>query len=192
MERFRKSSLPVLLPVLFVLLAVLWFGIQFVTRPARQDVGALVIGSVVYAGLMTAFFGIGIARTRRRAGGADEVSRIRRAVKTGVVPPGVDPATWTPELERARRQYRRNRWFGPVVFVLATALGVWLAVTDGPVWWVFVALFVGFLAVSLVDTQRSLRRLTPMLEDLRQRPQRAADGPAPTPGATWTLPDAPS
>lgn len=191
MERFRKSSLPVLLPVLFVLLAVLWFGIQFVTRPARQDVGALAIGSVVYAGLMTAFFGIAIARTRRRAGGADEVSRIRRAVKTGAVPPDADPAIWTPELERVQRQYRRTRWFGPVVFVLATALGIWLALTDGPVWWLFVAVFVGFLVWGVVDTRRALRRLPPMLEDLRQRPQRSADGPTPTPGATWTLPDAP-
>jgi hypothetical protein len=190
MERFRKLPLPALLPVMFVLLAAIWFGIQFVTRSAHQDVGALLIGSVLYAGMMTAFFGIAIARRRRAAGGADAVASMARTIKTGQLPGDADAATWKPELERYRVRYRRNRWAVPVMCVVFAALCVYLAVPDQPVWWAFLVVFAAFCAYAMWETRRALRNLDTALAELQQRPQWTVDGPAASPGATWTLPNA--
>jgi len=194
MDRIRRLPLPALLPIMFVVVGGAYFAIGFVTGHAGESIADRLVSALIYAAVLTIGFGVLIAVRRRKAGGADELSRMQRAFKAGTVPPAVDPAVWIPMFEKWRRQYRRNRWFGPVVFGLFTALGVWLAVTERPVWWLYVALFLGLVVWSVLATPRALRKIDAMLEDLRRRPITSAPAdsapgtPQPTAGAAWTLP----
>jgi len=169
MPRFRSLPLRALLPVVFVLLAAMWLGIGVVVMPDDQPLLARVIGTVLYAGLMTVFFGVVISRARRTAGGADELSRMQAATKAGAVPPDVEPATWIPMLEKWQSQNRRDRWLAPVTFVGCLAVSIWLASTTGWAWLVFTLFFVVALISSTIGARRSSARLTRMLGDLRSR-----------------------
>jgi len=168
MPRFRSLPLRALLPVVFVLLAAMWLGIGVVVMPDDQPLLARVIGTVLYAGLMTVFFGVVISRARRTAGGADELSRMQAATKAGAVPPDVEPATWIPMLEKWQSQNRRDRWLAPLTFAGCLVLSVWLATTEW-VWLVFTVFFVVALISSTIGARRRSTRLTRMLSELRSR-----------------------
>ena len=169
MPRFRSLPLRALLPVVFVLLAAMWLGVGVVVMPADQPLLARVIGTVLYAGLMTVFFGVVISRARWAAGGVDELSRMQAATKAGAVPPDVEPATWIPMLEKWQNQNRRARWLSPVAFTGSLALSVWLASTTGWIWLVVSLFFVVALVSSMIGPRRSSARLTRMLSELRSR-----------------------
>jgi hypothetical protein len=170
MARFRSLPLPALLVVLFVVTGALWFGIGVVVMPGDQPVLVRLIGAVFYAGAMTAVFGFMIARARRLAGGVTDLAEMRAAFKTGSVPPNADPGRWVPTYEKWERQYRLNRWFGPVTFIAFTALTAWLALSEGPVWWLFAVFFVAAMIWSTVDSWRGFAKVTAMLGELRRRP----------------------
>lgn len=167
MARFRSLPLRVLLPLLFVLTALLWLGIGFVVMPGDQPLVARLIGAVFYAGAMTAFFGVFISRARRRAGGADELSRMQAAVKTGALPPDADSSTWIPTFEKWQNQYRTMRWLSPVMFMALIALSLWLASTADPIWLVFAVFFLAALIWTTIDAWRGYGKLTRMLHELR-------------------------
>ena len=169
MARFRSLPLRALLPVLFVFTAAFWLGVGVIVMPSEQPLVARLIGTVFYAGAMTAFFGLAIKRARRGAGGVDELSRMQAAVKAGAVPPDVDTSTWIPMLERWQTQSRRTRWLAPVMFTGFIALSLWLAATAGPVWFVFGLFFLALLIVSTVSAWRGYDKLTRMLDELRSR-----------------------
>ena len=173
MARFRSLPLLALLPLLFVLLAALWLGIGVVVMPGDQPLIARLIGTVFYAGAITAFFGVVISRARRGAGGVDELSRMQAAVKAGAVPSDVDSSTWIPTLEKWQDQNRRSRWLAPVMFTGFVALSLWLASTAGPVWFVLALVFLALLIVSTVSAWRGYDKLTRMLDELRSREPRA-------------------
>lgn len=188
MDRFNRLPLPVLLPIMFVLVGSVYFGVGFLGDPSRVNVGARLVGALFYAATMTVVFGIVIGVRRRRAGGADAVTDMQKTMRTGVVPDDVDTGRWTAELERYRRQWRRNRWLAPVVFGLFSALSVVMAVSVGPVWLLFLVFFLGFLGFTLWQTRRGLRNTERALTELARRRPSAGAPAAATPGATWTLP----
>lgn len=198
MDRIRRLPLPALLPIVFVVVGGLYFALGLLTDPRHLNVVVRLIGALVYAIGITVFFGITIARRRRKAGGADEVAAMLRTTRTGTVPDGVDTVRWTAELERYRVRYRRNRWSLPILVGLFVALTVWLALTLDPVWWLFLAVFVGLFGYALWETRRALRNLDRALDELRRRPMSLGPSgagptvPGTTPGASWTLPDAPA
>ncbi|MBF4591084.1 hypothetical protein [Curtobacterium sp. VKM Ac-1395] len=193
MDRIRRLPLPALLPIMFVVVGGLYFLIGLLTSPEETMPGRLV-GTLVYAVIFSAGFSILIAVRRRKAGGAEAVTAMQRTIRTGKVPADADSATWIPELERYRVRYRRNRWVVPVMFVLFAALCVSLALSAGPVWWLFLVLFAGLCVYSGWETRRALRNLDASLEELRRRPITSAPAgsapgtPQPTAGAAWTLP----
>lgn len=188
MDRFNRLPLPVLLPIMFVLVGSVYFGVGFLGDPSRVNVGARLVGALFYAVTMTVVFGIVIGVRRRRAGGADAVTDMQKTMRTGVVPDDVDTGRWTAELERYRRQWRRNRWLAPVVFGLFSALSVVMAVSVVPVWLLFLVFFLGFLGFTLWQTRRGLRNTERALTELARRRPSAGAPAAATPGATWTLP----
>lgn len=173
MARFRSLPLRLLLPLLFILLAALWLGIGVLVMPGEQSVIARLVGTIFYAGAMTAFFGVVISRARRGAGGVDELSRMQAAVKAGAVPPDVDSLTWIPMLEKWHDQNRRWRWLAPVMFTGFLTLSLWLASTTGPVWSVLALVFLVLLIVSTVSAWRGHDKLARMLDELRGREPRA-------------------
>ncbi|WP_144715266.1 hypothetical protein [Curtobacterium pusillum] len=194
MDRIRRLPLPALLPIVFVVVGALYFLLGLFSNPSGMHVVARLIGALFYAVAMTAFFGIAIAIRRRRAGGADAVNAMRHTIRTGELPADADTAAWTSELERYRVRYRRNRWSVPVMFVLFAALSVYLAASVSPFWWLFLLFFVGSCAYAMWDTRRALRNLDTAIAELQRRPvgTGAATGaavPAPTVGASWTLPE---
>ncbi|WP_267424046.1 MULTISPECIES: hypothetical protein [unclassified Curtobacterium] len=194
MDRIRRLPLPALLPIMFVVVGGLYFLIGLAGDSSHEHVLARLIGALFYATGMTVVFGILIAVRRRKAGGADAVTAMQRTIRTGAVPADADTATWIPELERYRVRYRRNRWVVPVVFVLFAVTCVTLAISAGPVWWLFLVLFAGLCVYSVWETRRALRNLDASLEELRRRPMTSAPvgstpgTPQPTAGAVWTLP----
>jgi hypothetical protein len=190
LERFRSLPMPVLLPVLFVVLAALWLGIGYVVFPADQPLVVRLIGTLFYAGAMTVFFGMYIARARRRSGGSSELARMQRALKSSEVPADVPLEPWITTFEQWNREHRRNRWFGPVVFGTMTVLGVGLALSQNAIWWCGVVFFVGILVWTIISTRRALRTIPVVLDELRHRPAGRGDSGTPQPiaGAAWTLP----
>lgn len=170
MSAFRTLPLWALVPVLFVLTGGAFFALQLLLSPEGSVLG-WGIGSLFYAAAMSASFGLLIARARRRAGGSEELERMRRAYRTGDVPLDADLPTWSAEAERQERLLRRNRWSGPLVFGLFTLLGIWLALTESPFWWAFVAFFIGLGVVGAATTPRGLRKIEGMREQLRRRGQ---------------------
>ena len=193
MDRIRRLPLPALLPIMFVVVGGLYFLIGFLTSP-EEPMPQRVVGTLIYAVIFSAGFSILIAVRRRKAGGAGAVTAMQRTIRTGAVPPDVDTATWIAELERYRVRYRRNRWAVPVMFVVFAAVCVTLAISAGPVWWLFLVLFAALCVYSVWETRRALRNLESALEDLRRRPITSAPAgsapgtPQPTAGAAWTLP----
>jgi hypothetical protein len=169
MARFRSLPLPALVVVLFVVTGALWFGIGVIVMPDDQPVLVRLIGTIFYAGAMTAVFGLMIVRARRLAGGVTDLAEMRAALKAGSIPPAVDPGRWVPTFEKWERQYRLNRWFGPVTFIAFTALTAWLALSEGPVWWPFAVFFVAAMIWSTVDSWRGFAKVTAMLGELRRR-----------------------
>jgi membrane protein implicated in regulation of membrane protease activity len=93
-----------------------------------------------------------------------------------VVPADADLLAWRQALEHQRAQHERQRWFGPLVIIPATALSLWLTLTDAPYWWVGVALFVGVLVAFMLSTPRVLRRTRTMLAELDRRSAQRTDG----------------
>ncbi|KTR03629.1 hypothetical protein [Curtobacterium luteum] len=191
MDRLNRLPLPVLLPIMFVVVGGVYFGIGFLTDPTRVNVGARLVGALFSAVTMTVVFGIVIGVRRRRAGGADAVTDMQKTMRTGVVPDDVDTGRWTSELERYQRQWLRNRWLAPVVFGLFSVLSVVMAVSAGPVWLLFLVFFLGFLVFTMWQTRRGLRNTERALAELGRRRPSAGAPAAATPGATWTLPTGP-
>jgi hypothetical protein len=189
LDRFRSLPLWALLPIVFVLVAVIDIGFSAMTPDDHQRFAAHLVSGLIYAAVMTAFVGIMISVRRRRAGGAANLTEMQHALRSGELPQDADARTWLPEFERWERQFRRNRWTAPIVFGLATLLAVWLATQNGPAWLLFGVLFVGVTVWSVLSSNRYLGRLHRMIAELRQRPAAQGfvpdDAPAPTPGAVW-------
>jgi hypothetical protein len=167
MDRFRSLPLPALLPILFVLVGGLYFAIGLVSDPSRGALVARAVSSLVYAVLMTTFFGFLIAYRRRRAGGTETAAAIQRAVRTGDLPAHVDHVVWTRELESTRKRYRNNRFLVPIMAVLFVAFSIWAATTISPFWWLILVLLVGTCAYSVWETRRALRNIERLLTALR-------------------------
>ncbi|PYY60653.1 hypothetical protein DEJ17_05735 [Curtobacterium sp. MCSS17_011] len=156
-----------MLPILFVLVGGLYFAIGLVSNPSREALVARAASSLVYAVLMTTFFGFLIAYRRRRAGGTETAAAIQRAVRTGDLPAHVDHVVWTRELESTRKRYRNNRFLVPIMVVLFAALSIWAATTISPFWWLILVVFVGICAYSVWETRRALRNIERLLTALR-------------------------
>ncbi|KAA9089587.1 hypothetical protein [Microbacterium radiodurans] len=168
MRSFRSLSLWVLAPTMFIVLGGVWFLGGLLAGPALLHWGRL-MGALVYASVMTAFFTFWIARARRRAGGTVELARIGRSVHTGQVPADVDVPAWVAAVEVQHRQLRRNLSMGPVVFGLMIVLSLWLAVAQSPYWLFGTAFFVAFLIYSAIDTPRNLRKVAVVRDELVRR-----------------------
>ncbi|WP_439692320.1 hypothetical protein ACRQ4B_15690 [Curtobacterium sp. SP.BCo] len=173
MDRFRKMPLPALLPIVFILVGGLYFGLGVVSDPTPGQLAGRAIAALVYAILMTVFFGFLIAYRRRRAGGTEQAAAIQRAVRSGDVPAGVDHVVWSRELESTRKRYRNNRVIVPVMAVLFGAFAVWAALAVSPFWWLILAVFLAMCAYSVWETRRALRNIEHLLGGLR---------------GTWTVP----
>jgi fatty acid desaturase len=81
------------------------------------------------------------------------------ALKAGQLPADADPQVWRERLDRQARTQRRLRLIAPIEFAAFAALGVWLALSQGPVWWVFVAFFVLVGIACTAAAVVSLRRI---------------------------------
>lgn len=112
------------LPVLFIAVAVIWAGMQLVFAHGVIDafrIGLDVIGGLVVAAVTT----LGIGLRRRRLGGTDASLSYASAIRSGVLPDGVDTAGWSEEITRSERRLRINRWIVRVGGLLPFGLGVW-------------------------------------------------------------------
>lgn len=155
--------------VLAVAFGGFWYLSTFVTMPADVPVWIRGTASAVTGAAFGVIFGLWIGRQRRSVGPAARDRALGRAVRRGELPADADPAQWRQALEHYQQQYRRQRWFGPVVFVLAMVLEVSLAVTGRPVFWFAAAMFLVFLIVTLLQTPRVLRNTAAMLVELDRR-----------------------
>lgn len=155
--------------VLAVAFGGFWYLSTFVTMPADVPVWIRGTASAVTGAAFGVIFGLWIGRQRRSVGPAARDRALGRAVRRGELPADADPAQWRQALEHYQQQYRRQRWFGPVVFVLAMVLEVSLAVTGRPVFWFAAAMFLVFLVVTLLQTPRVLRNTAAMLVELDRR-----------------------
>ncbi|PZE65992.1 hypothetical protein [Curtobacterium sp. MCBD17_021] len=174
MQKIVRLPLPALMLVLAVFYAVLVFLVSFLTTPAAP-LAVRAISTMAGALVFGVLFGLVIGRMRKRAGPAVEDGTFGRARRSGVVPADADPVAWRQALDHQLEVYRRQRWYGPVVFGLALVLNVWLALTDAPYWWAGVALFAGILLASVVTTPRMLRRTSDMLAELDRREAQPVD-----------------
>lgn len=172
MRRLRALPTPVVLLVLFLFTGGMWFVIGLVVFPREMPPLWRAIGTVFYAGAMTAVFGVWISRARRRAGGATQLTGVQRGLKRGEVPDDADLGRWSATVEEHHRQLRRSLWFGPVVFGVMIVLALVLALTSTPWWWFGVAFFVGFLLFSVITTPRALAKAEVVREELRRRANR--------------------
>jgi hypothetical protein len=168
MQRTRRPPMPVMMLLLAGSFGGLWFLSTFLSMPTAP-VAARAIGSVPMGVGFGVVFGLWLGRQWKTSGPAVQDRSFARARRTGVVPAGADTGTWRQALEHQHALYERQRWMAPLVFVPATALGVWLALTETPYWWFGVALFVAVLIGSVVSTPRVLRRTTMMLAEVDRR-----------------------
>ncbi|TCL82857.1 hypothetical protein EDF31_108105 [Curtobacterium sp. PhB142] len=165
----RRWPLWAVMIVLAVAFGGFWYLSTFVTMPADVPVWIRGTASAVTGAAFGVIFGLWIGRQRRSVGPAARDRALGRAVRRGELPADADPAQWRQALEHYQQQYRRQRWFGPVVFVLAMVLEVSLAVTGRPVFWFAAAMFLVFLIVTLLQTPRVLRNTAAMLVELDRR-----------------------
>ncbi|WP_133936633.1 MULTISPECIES: hypothetical protein [unclassified Curtobacterium] len=169
MDSMRRWPLWAVMIVLAVAFGGFWYLSTFVTMPADVPVWIRGTASAVTGAAFGVIFGLWIGRQRRSVGPAARDRALGRAVRRGELPADADPAQWRQALEHYQQQYRRQRWFGPVVFVLAMVLEVSLAVTGRPVFWFAAAMFLVFLVVTLLQTPRVLRNTAAMLVELDRR-----------------------
>ncbi|WP_131846844.1 MULTISPECIES: hypothetical protein [unclassified Curtobacterium] len=169
MDSMRRWPLWAVMIVLAVAFGGFWYLSTFVTMPADVPVWIRGTASAVTGAAFGVIFGLWIGRQRRSVGPAARDRALGRAVRRGELPADADPAQWRQALEHYQQQYRRQRWFGPVVFVLAMVLEVSLAVTGRPVFWFAAAMFLVFLIVTLLQTPRVLRNTAAMLVELDRR-----------------------
>jgi hypothetical protein len=92
------------------------------------------------------------------------------ALRKGRLPEDADPETWRSHLERQERTQRRLRVIAPIEFGAFAALDIWLAFTQGAVWWVFLALFVAFGVGGVVATAATLGRIDRLRQQLGGSP----------------------
>ncbi|QWS33780.1 hypothetical protein [Curtobacterium aetherium] len=175
MQTTRRRSTPVLMLLTGLPFGAFWFLWTTFTMPGAP-VLARVVGALVTGAVFGVVFGLWVGRQVQAAGPAVRDRSFARARRTGVVPADADLLAWRQALEHQRAQHERQRWSGPLVFVAATALALWLALTDSPYWWFGVALFVGFLVAFLLSTPRVLRRTRTMLAELDRRSAQRIDG----------------
>lgn len=164
-RRLATAPLPVVFVVQAAVFGVLTYLLGQLVGPDHESWIGHAIGGVFFGAAMTWW----IARQRRRNGGADAMVDQALALKQGRLPPDADPETWRQHLDRQERTQRRVRRILPVEFGLFAALGVWLALTQGPVWWAFVALFVLFAVGGVLATTRTLRRIAVLRDELLHR-----------------------
>jgi hypothetical protein len=157
------------LPVYFVVQAVVFGVLTYVLGqligPDHESWIGHAIGGVLFGALMTLW----IARQRRRNGGAQAMVDQALALKKGHLPEGADPQVWSANLDRQERTQRRLRRIVPVEFGAFAAVGVWLALTQGAVWWAFVAFFVLAGVGGVVATTRTLHRIDRLRGELLHR-----------------------
>ncbi len=168
MRRFRMLPLWVLAPIYFVVLGGVYFASGQVATPDRPYAVGL-IGAVIFGAAMSAGFMVFVARARREAGGAVELERIGKSLKTGQVPQDIDVLAWRVVVERQNKLLRRALWLNPVVFGLLAPLALWLTFTRSPYWALASAFFVFMLVMSIVTTPRGLRRNAIIREELARR-----------------------
>lgn len=154
--------------VMAVLFAIGWFALGFVTTPGL-GLGARALVSAFVGALYGIGMGFWLSRSRRGYGATASRPGFGRAIRRGTLPEDVDGAEWRRALEHHQRQYRPLRWAAPALYLPATALAVWLAVTGQPVFWFGAAFFVAVLVVTCVTTPRVLRNAEAMLADLDRR-----------------------
>jgi hypothetical protein len=123
------------------------------------------IGDVLFGVLMTAF----TAWQRRRDGGPEAQLDTAQALRSGRLPADADPQVWRNRLDRQERTQRRVRWIGPVEFGAFAVLGVWLALSQGVIWWVFAGVFVLIGIGCVVASTRTLRRIYVLRGELLHR-----------------------
>jgi len=170
-RRGRLDRLPA--PAIFVLTAVVLFGIGAGTRLLNHDVDATYLvlrglAALLIAGFTTWRF----VRTRRAVGGAAGFATLRTAVKTGELPADVPVEGWRDELARRERVLRRNRWYVPVLAGVFVLLGVLVAVSaphGASAGWLLVVLGIALGAVAMISTARTLPRIESLRSQLDQR-----------------------
>ena len=148
-----------------VLFGVLTYWLQRLTGPDHDSWLVHAIEGVVFGAAMTWW----IARQRRRNGGADAMVEQALAIKRGRLPADADPELWPELLDRQERTQRRLRRIAPVEFGAFAALGIWLALTQGAIWWAFVVFFVLVGAACVVASSRTLRRIDLLRAELLHR-----------------------
>ncbi|WP_154096111.1 hypothetical protein [Microbacterium testaceum] len=168
MRRFRTLPLWALAPVYFVFFAGAYFAGGQLALP-DGPLAARLIGTSIFATVMTVVFTVIVVRQRSDAGGALELDRIGHALKTGRVPAEIDVVAWATIVERQHQLLRRALWLNPVVFGLMTPVALSLTITRSPYWGLAAAFFVVMLVVSVVTTPRSLRKNAIIREVLARR-----------------------
>ncbi|WP_137767903.1 hypothetical protein [Curtobacterium sp. SGAir0471] len=167
----HRSTVPATILTMVVtglVFGVGWFvGLPLVEPELRGP--QLAIGAVVGGLFFGVLFGGWLGRQRRAAGPASADRSFRRALRTGVLPPGVDTVAWRRSVGHRRAVTLRQQRFGPLVFGGGTVLYVALALTQDPLWWLAAAVFAGFLVAALVQTPRLLRTTAALLDELDRR-----------------------
>lgn len=163
-RRLANAPLPALFVYYTVVFGLVTWLLDGVTGTTTSWQGRL-IGVVLFGVLMTAF----TAWQRRRNGGPSAMVDTAAALKAGRLPADADPQDWRNRLDRRERTQRRMRWIAPVEFAAFTALGVWLALREGAVWWVFAAFFVLVGTGCVVASTRTLRRIDVLRGELLHR-----------------------
>lgn len=169
--RLQSSSLGVLFVVFTAFYFIGTYGFALLDHDSRltlRDALIRLATAAVFGGVMTAVS----ARQRRRSGGIENITKINRSLKTGIVPEDAEPAIWIPVLQRRLRQNRQARWMNPLVFGLFTLLGVYL-LTQEPgqvIPWIITVFFVAAGVLTVVLVPRTIRRINALLAQLESRP----------------------
>jgi hypothetical protein len=153
-QRLANAPLAVVFGYYTVVFGLLTWLLDELTGTTTSWRGRL-LGVLLFGVLMTAF----TAWQRRRNGGPKEMVDTAAALKAGQLPADADPQVWRERLDRQARTQRRLRLIAPIEFAAFAALGVWLALSQGPVWWVFVAFFVLVGIACTAAAVVSLRRI---------------------------------
>ncbi|SOD95102.1 hypothetical protein [Blastococcus haudaquaticus] len=161
-ERLLRAPAWVLALVAGTSFAVLW---ALITRVQGESwTAAIVTGAV-----LGVFFGgvMGPIQHRQNRGLREVAARspeglskrVRRAAWRGPVPDDVDVRQAAHDVVLAQSaQLERQRIWGPALFLLMAALGIYLAVADDPWWWLSVPVWITAAAAHRVVLLRLRRR----------------------------------
>lgn len=128
-DLLRRAPTWVLVLVFVIIWSAVVLGLDFLRGEDIEaaDVALTGVGGLVVAAFSLWFNRRVMAKEQKRPPGSPTGTNITRAVSTGQLPEKASANEWVPELSKIIRQERHMVWVGPLVFGLATALGVFLS-----------------------------------------------------------------